>query len=149
MIMVAVAMAVAVSMPVLSIAVAAPNTHIAKALEDERGDLKLTLLKPLAGKTQWYGGAAIPVRVLLQDGDEGPVLAGANITLWVNEAPATSVGRSMMGNVFTDLGDGMYQFNLDTKPYPAGPGSPMFEFTIVAHSLDERSIGYPVSIHLN
>jgi hypothetical protein len=149
MIVMAVVLAVAVSMPVLSITMAAPSTHIARAMEDERGDLEIKLLAPLAGRTQWYGGAVIPVKVLLTDSDDGSPVVGANVTIWVNNVAAAGPGKSMVGNVFIDLGDGMYQFNLNTKPYPAGPGSPMFVFDVIAKAPDERGIGLPVSIHLN
>lgn len=142
----ALGLAVVMSMPVMSI-MAAPAVQTARTTS-EREDLNIELLAPLLGKTQWYGGAVIPVKVLLTDSDEKAV-TGANVTLWVKDVPATSPGKSFPGNQFIDLGGGMYQYNLNTKPYPAGPGSPMFVMDIVAKAPDDRGVGLPVSIHLN
>jgi hypothetical protein len=44
------------------------------------------------------------------------------------------------GHTFTDLGDGYYQFNLNTKPYPAGPGSEPIFITIDVVATEDREV---------
>lgn len=114
MVAIAVGLSLALSTPILGLGVAARTID----------PLTVTVLPPVKDRTFWYGGAVMPVKVLVTDPDdnESPV-AGANVTLWVNENPATGPGNSQMGNTFRDLGGGYYQYNLDTKPYPAGPGT--------------------------
>ncbi len=118
--MVAVALAIAIGTPVLGFApsVAAPLT--ARAAQASDG-LEIMLQHPVEGRTFWYGGAVMPVVVLLTD--NGNVVTDASVTLWVNGAPATGPGKVMVGNMFNNLGEGLYQYNLETKPFPAGPGS--------------------------
>lgn len=111
------------------------------------GKLDVTLLAPLAGKTQWYGGAAIPVKVTVVDPDgEG---FDANVTLWVNGEPATARGGLNMDNSFKFMGENIYQYNLDTRPYPAGPGSAPIVIKVLATEVEDHEGMVEVSIHLN
>lgn len=123
------------SLPVLGMPVAA------------RDPLDIKLLSPLVGRTSWYGGAVIPVRVNVTDPDEGP-REGAHVTVWVNGQPATGVGLST-GNVMKDLGAGQYQYNLNTKPYPAGPGSDPIDISIIAEFGEDHAGQIDVIISLN
>ena len=145
-IVLAIGLAVVMSMPVLGI-MTVPRAQKA-SMSVEREDLHIELLAPLQGKTQWYGGAVIPVKVMLTDPDDN-VVTGANVTLWVNGTAATSPGKSFVGNTFLDLGGGMYQYNINTKPYPAGPGSPDFVMEITAKAPEDRTVDLSVSLHLN
>ncbi len=148
-IMLALGLVMVMSMPVMSLTMAAPRTNVAKVMDNERGDLDLTLLAPVEGRTFWYGGAAMPVRVMLTEHDDGTSVVGANITLWVNGTAGVPRIKGMTTNVFVDMGDGMYMFILDTRPYPAGPGSPTFKFDIVANAPDDRSVGITVELMLH
>ncbi len=92
--------------------------------------LGITLMHPVEGRTFWYGGAVMPVVVSLSD--NGNAVTDANVTLWVNGAAASGPGKAMVGNSFVNLGEGLYQFNLNTKPYPAGPGSEPITVEVMA-----------------
>lgn len=121
----------------ISLALALPIVAISAAA---RGDpLTVTIQSPVKNRTTWYGGAVIPVRILVTDpNDNESALDDANVTLWVNNLPATGPGMSQMNNTFTNLGGGYYQFNLNTKPYPAGPGSEPIFITIDVQTADDR-----------
>jgi len=118
-----------------------------------RDPLEIKLLSPLANRSEWYGGAVIPLRVNVTDpdfgsGDLGEGREGANVTVWVNAQPATGTGLNM-GNVMKDMGGGIYQFNLKTKPYPAGPGTEPIHIVIIAETGDDHAGEIEVLIHLN
>ena len=133
---VALGLATILSLPVLGMALAAPRESMtARILKGEAIDI--TVLPPLAKRTTWYGGAVIPVKVLVVDPDEG-IVENGNVTLWVNEMPATSPGNANVDNNFTYIGEGMYQFNLNTKPYPAGPGSEPIKIDILVVMSDDH-----------
>ncbi len=123
------------SLPALGVPVAA------------RDPLNITLLPPLAMRTEWYGGAVIPLRVNVTDPDEGP-REGANVTVWVNGQAATGTGLNV-GNMMKDMGAGIYQFNLKTKPYPAGPGSDPIVISIIAETGDDHAGQIDVIVSLN
>lgn len=147
MIVVAIGLAMALSLPILGMTLAAPKATMTAQITDREG-LHIKLLPPLLGKTEWYGGAVIPVRVLVTEPDESN-LVGASVTLWVNHMPAASPGNVNMGNNFTEMGKGIFQFNLNTKPYPAGPGSEPITLDIITQASDDRTTGLELLIHLN
>ena len=131
----------ALSLPALGMPVAA------------RDPLEITLLSPLAGRSEWYGGAVIPLRVNVTDpdwgeGDTGEGREAANVTVWVDGQPATGMGLSV-GNKMKDMGDGIYQFNLNTKPYPAGPGTEPIRITFLAETGDDHGADLEVMVSLN
>ena len=66
-----------------------------------------------------------------------------------NGQPAASPGNVDMGNMMKDAGSGRYLFNLDTKPYPAGPGSSPIKISITAKSPDDRSGALDVMVSLD
>lgn len=109
------------------------------------------VLAPIKGKTSWYGGAAMPIRIHVSDADHAnESLVGATVTLWVNNIAGTGVGKSrVLGNNFTELGQGDYMFILDTRPYPAGPGSESILITMTVSAPDERTQDVDLFIHLN
>src|SRR5512136_1843551 len=89
-----------------------------------------TALSPISIRTDFYGGATIPVKFMLTDQD-GNVVTDAQATIWVNGAAGTASGNSNSGNSFRfDPSAMLYIYNLNTKPYPAGPGSPTSTITI-------------------
>lgn len=144
---VALSLAVVLGVPILGMNLAVTSTpttaHILK------GDvLHMELLPPLLKRTSWYGGAVIPVKVLLTDPDDGSIVDNATVKLLVNDMPAASPGKVNVGNNFTYLGDGIYQFNLNTKPYPAGPGSAPIKIGITAMAWEERSASLELSMSL-
>lgn len=103
----------------------------APMLTIEKDGYNMTVYPPIANRTDFYGGATIPVKFQLFD-SKGSSVDNANATLWVNEMNATSSGRSNQGNMFRyDPTDMMYIYNLNTKPLPAGPGSPTSTITIM------------------
>ncbi len=129
MLVMSVGLAFALSMPVLGATVLARG-----------GDpLNVTILPPVSNRDSWYGGAVMPIKILVTDPDDNSSIENANVTLWVNDLAATGPGKSMMNNTFVDLGGGYYQYNLETKPYPAGPGSPKIEITITVIAPDDRT----------
>jgi hypothetical protein len=92
----------------------------------------LTALSPISIRTDFYGGATIPVKFTLTD-QNGNIVSDAQATIWVNGAAGTASGNSNSGNSFRyDTTAMMYIYNLNTKPYPAGPGSPTSTITIKA-----------------
>ncbi len=111
MIAVALGLAFAIGTPMLGIAQVAAATD----------GLEIMIMHPVEGRTFWYGGAVMPVVVSVTD--NGNPVTDANVTLWVNGVAASGPGKAMDANNFVNLGGGMYQYNLNTKPYPAGPGS--------------------------
>ncbi len=134
----AVGLAIALSAPVIGATVTARG-----------GDpLKVTILPPLANKTSWYGGAVLPVRIHVADPDDNSPIEGANATLWVNNQAATGRGMSVTNNTFREIGAGDYQYNLDTKPYPAGPGSVRILLTITVTAPDDRTIDVDLLLSL-
>ena len=138
MVLMAVGLSVALSTPILGLTVAARG-----------GDpLVVKILPPLENKTSWYGGAVIPVKIFVADPDDGSPILDANATLWVNNVPATGPGKSMMNNTFVNLGGGYYQYNLNTKPYPAGPGSERIEITITVMASEERTLDTDILLAL-
>lgn len=119
---VALSVVIVLAMPVVGLSLASPKTVVpAHALRMGEG-VTVDFLAPLADRTSFYGGSVIPVRVLVIDNDDVPT-KGANVTIWVNDMPAKSPGVVDTGNQMKNLRGGMYMFNLDTKSYPAGPGS--------------------------
>jgi len=130
MVAIAVGLSIALSTPILGLTVAARG-----------GDpLNVTILPPVKDRTSWYGGAVIPIKILVTDPDDNSSIENANVTLWVNNNPATGPGKSQMNNTFVDLGEGYYQYNLNTKPYPAGPGSQPIFITITVMAPDDRTL---------
>ncbi len=128
---VAMALVIVMAMPVLGLSLAAPKTAApVHALRFGEG-VTIDFLAPLANRTDFYGGAVIPVKVLIIDNDDVPA-KGANVTIWVNDQPATSVGALNTGNHMKNLQGGLYMYNLNTKPYPAGPGSPPITIKVMA-----------------
>jgi hypothetical protein len=103
-----------------------------------RESFRITVLAPLAMTNEWHGGAVIPIRVNVTDPDVGG-REGASVIVLVNTEPATSPGKASMGNMMKDMGAGIYQFNLDTKPYPAGPGSEPIHIVIIAEAPDDHA----------
>ncbi len=92
----------------------------------------LTAMTPISIRTDFYGGATIPVKFMLTD-QNGNVVTDAQATIWVNGAAGTASGNSNSGNSFRfDPSSMLYIYNLNTKPYPAGPGSPTSTITIKA-----------------
>ncbi len=104
----------------LAVAIGIPALGFAPAVMAQ-ATLDITLMHPVEGRTFWYGGAGMPVVVLLTM--DGNAVTDASATIWVNGVAGTGPGKAMDANNFMNLGDGLYQFNLETKPYPAGPGS--------------------------
>lgn len=138
-IMAALGVAVIVGVPILGASVAPARESVAAhSLRHTEGGLGVTWLAPLADRTDFYGGAVIPVKILLTDEDGGPI-TGANVTVWVNDLPASSPGAVNVGNMMKNTHDSVYMFNLDTKPYQAGPGSPPIALKILAKSPDDRT----------
>lgn len=135
----------ALSLTVIGMTLAAPKTHVATTLV-ERESLDMKLLAPLEKRTSWHGGAVLPVRVFLKEPDKP--LSGANVTISVNDMPGTSIQSVDQGNNFTDLGGGFYQFNLDTRPYQAGPGSEPINIVIIVHSPDDRTASIEKTLSL-
>jgi len=148
-VLVALGLAMVLSLPLIGMALSTPKADVyAHALS--RGPLKVTLLPPLAMRTEWYGGAVIPIRVSVTDHDEPNGTSGANVTVWVNGVAAASSGAVNMGNVMKEMGGGLYQFNLNTKPYPAGPGSEPIPIKVLAtKATEDRNGGFDIEIHLN
>ncbi len=142
MLVVAVSLSMAMVLPVLGMTVAA------KAGEGD--PLNVDILAPVKGKTSWYGGAAMPIRIHVSDPDNnGSSLVGVNATLWVDNNPATGIGRFAGTNMFREIGNGDYMFILDTKKIPAGPGSPLVELTITVKAPDDRTHDVDVMFHFN
>lgn len=133
----ALGMAMVLSLPLIGMALATPKADVA-AHALTREPLVITVLPPLAMRTDFYGGSVIPVKILLTDPDDGTGIAGANVTVWVNGDPASSHGAVNMVNVMKDMGGGLYMYNLNTKPYPAGPGSAPIDVKIVAIGMEDR-----------
>jgi len=127
----AVCMSLALALPIVALSVAARG-----------GDpLTVTIQPPVKNRTTWYGGAVIPVRILVTDpNDNESALDNATVTLWVNNLPASGPGKSQTNNTFINLGGGYYQYNLETKPYPAGPGSEPIFITIDVVAADDREL---------
>ena len=91
-------------------------------------------MPPISKRTDFYGGAVIPVKFMLLDGNGQPI-SDAQATIWVNGAPGTSAGHANMGNTFRfDMKSMTYIYNLNTKPLPAGPGSPPSTITVMVVS---------------
>lgn len=89
-----------------------------------------TALSPISFVTDFYGGATLPVKFMLTD-QNGNVITDAQATIWVNGAAGTASGHSNSGNSFRfDPTSMSYIYNLSTKPYPAGPGSPTSTITV-------------------
>ena len=110
---------------------------------------------PIAFVTSYYGGATLPVRFTLLNPEGNPV-ADANATMWVwwpgLPAPiaGTASGKSNlgMGNMFRFDPDGMmYMYTLNTKPFPAGPGSGQVTFIIKV--TQPAALEWSTMIHLN
>jgi len=96
--------------------------------------MQLVVLPPISKRTDFYGGAVIPLKFQLFDSN-GMVISDATGTAWVNGTPATTVGHANVGNMFRfDPKSDLYIYNLNTKPLPAGPGSPpsTIEIMVVA-----------------
>ncbi len=92
---------------------------------------QLVPLAPIADRTLFYGGSVLPVQFMILD-SSGNAVTTATATIWVNGAPGTSVGHLKTdGNNFR-LDGVVYIYNLNTKPLPAGPGSPTSTVTIDA-----------------
>ncbi len=148
--LVAIGLALVMSLPAFGTILAAPRAVIT-AHDLHRGEgVNIVFLAPLAGRDDFYGGQILPIRINLQDLDDSDIL-GANMTVWVNGQPATSVGlpASGSGNNMVETHPGFYQFNLDTRPYPAGPGSQPIDLGILAKVPDDRQFEAHKSISLD
>lgn len=140
--------AIALSVPILGPTLVAPRATLG-AHELHRGEgVNVVFLAPVANRSDFYGGQVIPIRIDLTDNDDSDVL-GANVTVWVNGEPATSIGLPAMGNKMVEIHPGIYQFNLNTKPYPAGPGSQPIDLGILAKVPDDRMFEAHKSISLD
>lgn len=148
MALLALGIAAILSMPVFGIALATPAADVVANIQVHQDSLRVKLLAPLADRSDWYGGTVIPVRVLVTDEDNASV-SNATVTIWVNGTAATSPGHSFMGNTMVLAHDGMYQFNLETKPYPAGPGSSPITITIKATTPEDKTGGLAIIVSLN
>lgn len=149
MVMVALGIAVVLSMPVMGLALATPNAGVVAAHSLTREPLVITPLPPISIRTVFYGGSVIPVRIMLTDPDDNSGILGANVTVWVNGVAGASPGNVNMGNSMKELGGGMYQFNLNTKPYPAGPGSEPSVIKVLAKASDDRQASWEVTVSLS
>ena len=110
--------------------VAATSTKNAPAPPVVVNGFTLTALSPISTLTDFYGGATLPVKFMLTD-PQGNIVTDAQATIWVSGAAGTASGHSNSGNNFRfDSTAMMYIYNLNTKPYPAGPGSPTVTITI-------------------
>ncbi len=127
----ALGMVFAMSMPVLGLSLAAPKAAV--PVHELRFGEGLTIdpLAPFSKRDDFYGGQVLPVRVLLTD-NEDALVSGANVTIWVDGQPGASPAGVNSGNHLKELHAGLYMFSLDTKPYPAGPGSPPITIMIRA-----------------
>ncbi len=151
MTIVALSLAAILSVPMFGIALAAPATNVVANEQKGTADaLTVELLPPLENRSTWYGGAVIPIRVVVLD-ENDTALANVNVTVWVNGVPGTSPGHSFMGNKMMNTHDGVYQFNLETKPYPAGPGSDPIVIRVlaIAANHDDRTGEVLISVALN
>jgi hypothetical protein len=108
---------------------------------------------PISFMTKYYGGATLPVKFMLID-PEGNPIGDANATVWVwwpglsSPIPGTASGKSNMGNSFRFLPDDMmYIYNLNTKPFPAGPGSG--EVTITIKVTEPAQVEWSTMIHFD
>ncbi len=138
----------ALSVPVLGTSLAGPRQAIG-AHELHRGEgVNIVFLAPLANRSDFYGGQVMPIRIDLTDIDDSDILH-ANMTVWVNGQPATSIGLPGMGNNMVETHPGIYQYNLNTKPYPAGPGSAPIDLGILAQTPDDRQFEAHKSISLD
>ena len=147
-IVVTLALVMVLAMPVLGLSLAAPKaTNTAHALRFGEG-VTIDFLAPLKNRTDFYGGAVLPVKVLVIDNDDAPA-KGANVTIWVNNLPATSVGALNTGNQMKNLQGGLYMYNLNTKPYPAGPGSPPITIKVIAFVPEDHPAEASVIITLD
>lgn len=113
---------------------AASTTNAAKgsvpAVSSTENGYTFTALSPISFVTDFYGGATLPVKFMLTD-ENGSAVTDAQATIWVNGAAGTASGHSNSGNSFRyDPSEMLYIYNLNTKPYPAGPGSPTSTITI-------------------
>ncbi len=127
---VAFGLAFAFAAPILGVALSAASPIAARTAADD--SLTITLMPPVQGRTFWYGGAVMPVIVLITE--NGTAVTNASATLWVNGTAAMGPGKAFTGNMFLNLGEGMYQYNLNTKPYPAGPGSAPIMVEVMAQA---------------
>ncbi len=113
------------------VALALPLAALAAVPAQADSGLQLVVLPPLSGRTLFYGGSVLPVQFMVLD-SSGNAVTTATATIWVNGAAGTSVGNlKSFGNNFR-LDGLVYIYNLNTKPLPAGPGSPTSTITIDA-----------------
>ena len=108
---------------------------------------------PVSFVTKYYGGATLPLKFMLLDSEGNPV-GDANATVWAwwpglpEPIPGTASGKSNMGNMFRFLPDDMmYIYNLNTKPFPAGPGSG--NVTITIKVTEPAQLEWSTMIHFN
>lgn len=114
----------------LGVAMVLPATLFLSVPARADGGMQLVVLPPISKRTEFYGGSVIPLKFQLFD-SSGMVVSDAMGTAWVNGLPATTVGHANMGNMFRfDPKSEIYIYNLNTKPLPAGPGSPPSTITI-------------------
>ena len=93
-------------------------------------NLCLTPLPPIANRNDFYGGSTIPVKFQLTDTAGHPV-STATATISVDGASPLPPNT---GNTFSySASDQVYHYNLSTKPYSAGPGSPSHTITITVN----------------
>jgi len=145
----AIGLAIVMSLPAIGTTMTMSKESLsAHTLRHGEGALGVSPLPPLKDLTDFYGGATLPLRVLVTDADETGII-DAEVTVWVNGEPATSTNHPEMGNTMTRLNGNLYQFNLDTRPYPAGPGTEPIVLLIVAMTPDDRSFEFSTEITLN
>ncbi len=158
----AVGVALLLSIPMLSIAMAAPVGNVIAVVQStDHEKLDIKVLPPLAARTisdtpetleaVWYGGAVIPIRILVTDPDGATLeVSNATVTVWINgTVPATSVGMMSTGNTMTHLYGGVYQFNLNTKGLPAGPGAPEVSVLLSASAFEDHVGGVSIGLILH
>ncbi len=149
LIMACIGMAILLGAPALAGALPqAQKTVPAQTLRHMEGPLAITFMDPLFKRTDFYGGSVIPVKILLVDEDSDPIV-NATVTVWVNDQPAIGLPHFTDGNTMKNIQGNMYMFLLDTKSYPAGPGSEPITLTIKAVSPDDHTDTADLSISLD
>ena len=148
MAVIAIGIVLALSVPVFGMAASSHRTTVDARTMHRNEGVNIVFLAPVANMTSFYGGATLPVRVLLQDTDDS-LISGANVTILVNGQPATSTVKMMTGNTMIEIHYAVYLFNLNTKPYPAGPGSAPIDIGVLAKLPDDRAFEAHKLISLN
>ncbi len=137
MALIAIGIAMILGAPMFGIAMAAPAASVPVRALHHQELLTITLMPPLSMRTSWYGGAVIPLIVTIFDENSQDVADNVTATVWVNGSPATAPGHMFTDNMMMRLHGDVFLYLLDTKPYPAGPGSSPITIEFMAHSPDD------------